>query len=103
MSGAPGRRPRKPALKPCRPIRKGSQPSPAGPDLEEAIERQILQRTWGRVRRLQVEAKGGRVVVHGCAPSYYVKQLAIHAVQELGDTPPVELDIEVRGTPARAA
>ena len=66
-----------------------------GPELEEDLERRIIQRTWGRIHQLHVEWNGDRVIVRGYSPSYYVKQLALVAVQELGDTLPVELDILV--------
>ncbi len=67
----------------------------AGPELEEAVERQIIQRTWGRVHQLHVESLANHVVVHGYAPTYYVKQLALSAVQELCVTVPIDLDIQV--------
>jgi hypothetical protein len=48
---------------------------------------------------------GDRVVVRGCAPSYYVKQLAIQAVRELADgtveAPVVLFDIAVGPAPPR--
>jgi hypothetical protein len=69
----------------------------AGLDFEEAVERQIRQRTWDRVHQLQVERQGDRIVVRGYSPSYYVKQLALLAVQELCEAMPVVLDIEVAG------
>ena len=46
------------------------------------VARWINQRTWGRVRNLSVECDGGRVIVHGCAGSYYHKQLALAAAME---------------------
>jgi len=67
-------------------------------DLAHSIERQILQRTWGRIHRLTVDVTPERLVVHGCTPSYYVKQLAIQAVLETldsADAPAVEVDIQV--------
>jgi hypothetical protein len=67
-------------------------------NLEQAIERQIDLRTWRRVHNLCVEAAGGRVVVHGCASSYYVKQLALLGVLDVlqsADPDTTELDIEV--------
>jgi hypothetical protein len=66
-----------------------------GPEPGEAVARQIQQRTWGRIRRLRVEWKDSRVVVQGCAPSYYVKQLALQAVRDLDEKVTVDLDIEV--------
>jgi hypothetical protein len=50
--------------------------------LIQALERQIVQRTWGRLHQLAVEQIEGRLIVRGCAPSYYVKQLTIQAVLE---------------------
>ena len=65
-------------------------------ELEQAIERQIVQRTWGRIHRLQVDVIDGRVVVHGYTQSYYSKQLALEGVRDvIGDSTPVELDVQV--------
>ncbi|MBI1917263.1 MAG: hypothetical protein HYS12_21395 [Planctomycetes bacterium] len=65
-------------------------------NLAETLERQIDQRTWHRVRRLRVDADTDRLVVHGLAPSYYVKQLALAAVGEVTAAGLVEVDIQVR-------
>ena len=51
--------------------------------LERAIERQIRQRTWGRLQGLEVRARHDLVIIRGRAPSYYVKQLALQGVLEL--------------------
>jgi hypothetical protein len=61
------------------------------------IESHIRERTWGKVRFLDVAVtEGGRVVVRGLAPSYYAKQLAIKAVAEvLPPTQPFDVLIEV--------
>ncbi len=52
-------------------------------DLAWALERQIHQRTSGRVRQLSVATSSGSVNVRGRSPSYHVKQLAIQAVLDL--------------------
>jgi carbon storage regulator len=69
---------------------------------EDRLERQIVERTGGRIRSLRVEALPGRIVVHGRAGSYYVRQLAHAAVLETlgpagdaGLTEQVEVDIQV--------
>ncbi len=61
------------------------------------LERQIVQRTLGRVRDLQLETKDNRVVVRGFTPSYFMKQLAIQAALEVLDLEqtPRELDIQL--------
>jgi hypothetical protein len=82
-------------------INKASPQWLAGPELEEDLERRILQRTWGQIHRLRIERQGDQVIVHGYSPSYYVKQLALLAVQELGQTVPVQLDIQVSKGPLR--
>ena len=80
---------------------KGSVSEPAATDLNSHEERWIEQRTGGRVHSLGVEAVGDRVIVHGHTGSYYVRQLALAAVQEAleaaeSEQPEqVELDIEV--------
>jgi hypothetical protein len=64
--------------------------------MEQNIERQIVQRTWGRVHRLRVEVKDDRVVVHGCTSSYYLKQLALEGVRDvLGGTDPAEVQLDI--------
>jgi hypothetical protein len=73
---------------------------PSQANLEQAIERRIAQRTWGRVRRLQVARTDSRLVVRGFTESYYVKQLTIQAVLELLESwdqaaPEVDIQVEV--------
>jgi hypothetical protein len=69
--------------------------------LEQAVRCRIVQRTWGRLRQLQVEVDTDRVVVRGSSPTYYLKQLALAAVQEVIPATPVELDIQVANAEAR--
>jgi hypothetical protein len=65
-------------------------------ELAQAIERQIEQRTWGRIHRLQVELIDDRVVVHGYTQTHYVKQLALEGVRDvIGSSAHVELDVYV--------
>jgi hypothetical protein len=67
-------------------------------ELERAIERQIVQRTGGRVRQLQVQAAEDRLVVRGHASSHHVRQLALLAVGEvvgLAALNRAEVDIQV--------
>ncbi len=74
-------------------------------ELERSIERQIVQRTWSRIHRLHVEVVEGRIVVHGCTSSYYVKQLALQGVLDVlgsADSVCVDLDIEVASIAPRA-
>jgi hypothetical protein len=67
----------------------------AGPELDEELERRIAQRTWGRIHQLQVERHGDQVIDRGYSPSYYIKQLALLAVQETARAGPVQFDIQV--------
>ena len=73
--------------------------------LERAIERQIVQRTWGRVQALEVKVSHNLVVVRGRVPSYYVEQLALRGVLEVTGSAGamrIELHIEVDGPPKSA-
>jgi hypothetical protein len=63
-----------------------------------AIERHIARRTWGRLRQLAIEVSGDRVTVRGCAPSYYVKQLAIQACLEATEAAPPQIDVDITVT-----
>ena len=57
-------------------------------ELEERIQREITQSTWGRIRRLRVEVTNTGILVEGLTTSYYVKQLAIKAVMDIVATLP---------------
>jgi hypothetical protein len=73
----------------------------AGPlGLEEDVRQKILERTWGRIHALKVEADSDRIVISGHTPCYYVKQLAIHAALDVigpDERRRVEMDLEVEG------
>jgi hypothetical protein len=67
-------------------------------ECEEMIKHRIAQRTGGRVQWLEVEVTATQVVIRGCAPSYYVKQLALRgALEALGSAAEsrIELNVEV--------
>lgn len=50
---------------------------------EQLLAEHVRERTGRRVRDLSVELRAGRVVLHGHASTYYVKQLAQHGVRDL--------------------
>ena len=77
------------------PIMSVNVPAAAGPELDEDLERRIVQRTWGRIHQLQIERQGDQVIVRGYSPSYYIKQLALLAVQETGQPVSVQFNIQV--------
>jgi hypothetical protein len=74
-------------------------------ELEQAIERRIMERTWRRIRQLRVEVNGERVVINGRTLWYYAKQLAIAAVlealDEAGATAVVDMRIGVSASLGR--
>jgi hypothetical protein len=73
--------------------------------LERTIERQVTQRTWGRIQALEVKVCHNLVVVRGRAPSYYVVQLALQGaldVIEPAGAMRIELNIQV-GSPPKSA
>jgi hypothetical protein len=70
--------------------------------LGRAIERQVVQRTWGRIQALEVRVSHNLVVIRGRAPSYYVEQLALRGVLDVIESPGamrIELNIQVDGPP----
>lgn len=50
--------------------------------LEQVIEVAIRTKTSGRIQALVVERADGELVIHGVAPCFHVKQLALHAAQK---------------------
>lgn len=62
---------------------------------EHDLEREILRRTWGRVRHLRVRVTEGQVHIRGFCSSYYDKQLALQAILERDVSLGVVLDIDV--------
>ena len=72
---------------------------------ERAIERQIMQRTWGRIQALEVKVSHDLVIVRGRAPSYYVEQLALQGVLDVTESAGamlIELNIQVGSPPMPA-
>ena len=75
------------------------------PALERAIQRQIMQRTWGRIQALEVKVTDNLVVVRGRAPSYYVEQLALQGILDViqsAGAMQIELTIQV-GSPPKSS
>jgi hypothetical protein len=64
--------------------------------LEQAIKLQILERTGGRIRSLEVKVADNRVAVHGCVVCYYLKQLALQGVHDvLGSRAAMGIDLNL--------
>ena len=59
------------------------------------IETHVQVRLHGRVRDLRILVEGPGLVLRGHARSYYVKQLAQHAVMETTRVPILANEIEV--------
>ena len=79
---------------------RGRKTPPQSKALELAIMGQIVQRTGGRIQMLEVEMLEDAVVIRGCAPCYYIKQLALQGVLDvIGSrrTSRVELNVLVQG------
>ena len=71
-------------------------------DLARLVERHVAQQTWGRVHRLRAEQAADQVVVYGCVPTYYLKQLALKAALDvLISAPAVELVMHIQVASAR--
>jgi hypothetical protein len=53
------------------------------PKLQSELERQVQTRTGRRIRDLAVKLDQERIVLHGRAATYYLKQLAQHGVRDI--------------------
>ena len=62
----------------------------------DALEAHVHAQLHGRVRDLRVVAGEGGLRLHGCTHTYYVKQLAQHAVMCATSVRIVANEIEVR-------
>ncbi len=58
-------------------------PAPSVADLSQCLLQWITTRTGGRIGELSVEILDGRIVIQGSARSFYVRQLAQAAVNEV--------------------
>jgi hypothetical protein len=63
--------------------------------IEELVEREVRQRTSGRIRGLQVRVVNGQVVITGRTSTYYAKQLVTHAALEAAEELSVCNEVEV--------
>jgi hypothetical protein len=63
--------------------------------IEELVEREVRQRTSGRIRGLQVRVVNGQVVITGRTSTYYAKQLVTHAALEAAEELGVCNEVEV--------
>jgi hypothetical protein len=59
------------------------------------LESQIWNRVGRRIRNFHMVSEEGGVILHGQANSYYLKQLAQHAVMEVTSRPILANAIEV--------
>lgn len=48
------------------------------------LEQRVQERVGGRIRNLRVFRRAGQLVLEGYSRSFHAKQLATHAVLELG-------------------
>ncbi len=71
-----------------------STTAPQADQLEALIQRHLLGRI--RVRQLRVMVQEQGLVLQGCAPTYYAKQLAQHAAMEVSGLPILANEIEVQ-------
>jgi hypothetical protein len=62
----------------------------------DTLEAHIQAQLHGRIRDLRVVAGECGLHLHGCTHSYYVKQLAQHAVMKATSMPIIANEIEVK-------
>lgn len=74
-------------------------------ELKEVVKLKVIDRTGGQIRAVEIELTDAELVVRGIAPSYYVKQLALHAALDVLHSacePAVALRLEVDVVPRRS-
>jgi hypothetical protein len=61
----------------------------------ERVEAHVRRRVWGQVKGLELLVLDRGILIRGRAHTYYVKQLAQHAVLETSQLPLAANEIEV--------
>lgn len=76
-------------------------------DLELALAHTICHRTGGRIRLLEVQILGSRIILRGWASSYHVVQIALAGLWEslnaMGLDRPDEVELDIDVVPAGTA
>ncbi len=65
------------------------------PDLIEQIGHAIRERTNGRLRDARITVTDETVTLHGFAPSFYLKQLALEGARSALGERPFRLQLEI--------
>jgi len=69
--------------------------TPMLPRMDQDLTQKIEVQTFRQVRELAVRRDGEHLILDGWSPSYYVKQLATHAAQQLMPNTRIENAIRV--------
>ena len=69
--------------------------TPNFPQLKKELESHVLARTGSRLRNLHIQLYPERVILHGQAATFYVKQLAQHGIRDVLPNVRLENAIEV--------
>src|SRR5881392_1768063 len=65
-------------------------------DLERRVINYLLQRCFHTLRRVDVEARDGKVTLRGEVPSFYARQVCIHTCQRVAGVAELSDQLEVR-------
>lgn len=72
-----------------------SRRGPVTAEWIENVENRIRHQLGGRLRDFRLEVADAGIVLYGHAPTYYVKQLAQHAIMAATAVPILRNEIEV--------
>ena len=74
---------------------------PAAPGPAEFAERRLRGNAYLALKNVSCECRDGVLVLRGCLPSYYLKQIAQEAVAQVAGVRGVRNEIEVVAPPRR--
>jgi osmotically-inducible protein OsmY len=77
----------------------GTEPDTQPPDPQAVAERGLRSSRYSALQHVSCDCRGGVLVLRGCLPTYYLKQVAQEAVTHLEGVERIDNQIEV-GTPA---
>ena len=73
----------------------GTEPDTQRPDPQAVAERGLRSSRYSALQHVSCDCRGGVLVLRGCLPSYYLKQVAQEVVAHLEGVQGVENQIQV--------
>jgi hypothetical protein len=78
-------------------VRGDPQHEMMSPEIEEALNLRLQRSSYLALRNVHCVCRNGAVVLRGCLPTHYLKQLLLEMVAEIAGGYPIENEVGVTG------